>query len=120
VPAADSAALRLLELHGVRTQRLARNWTTTVERFTVDSITVAPRPFQGHHEVTLDGRWNRERTTIPAGALYVSASQPLAIVAFHLLEPESDDGLATWNMFDHELSPGAPFPIVRSAEPLAP
>ena len=119
VPAGDTAVLRLLELHGVKVQHLSRSWTTTVERFTLDSIAVAPRPFQGHHEVTLNGRWNRERTTIPAGAMYVSASQPLALVAFHLLEPESDDGLATWNLFDNELSPGAPFPILRCTEPLS-
>jgi len=114
VAATDTAVLRLLALHGITVQRLSGSWTTTVERFTIDSVAVAQRPFQGHHEVLLDGRWDHSRTTVPAGSYFVSAAQPHGIVAFYLLEPESDDGLATWNVLDTELARGGTFPILRA------
>jgi hypothetical protein len=30
-----------------------------------------------------------------------------------LLEPESDDGLTTWNLFDRWLAPGSEHPVLR-------
>jgi len=35
------------------------------------------------------------------------------LAALCLLDPESDDGLVTWNVFDPELAPGKPFPVWR-------
>jgi hypothetical protein len=43
----------------------------------------------------------------------VRGDQAQAIAALYLLDPESDDGLATWNVFDAELAPGTPFPVWR-------
>ena len=31
----------------------------------------------------------------------------------YLLEPESDDGLVTWNLIEAELAPGATYPVYR-------
>jgi len=33
----------------------------------------------------------------------VDMNQPLANLIFYMLEPQSDDGLATWNFFDEYL-----------------
>jgi hypothetical protein len=55
---ADSVLPRL-RLHGVTVTRVDAPRTVEVERFMVDSIAKAPRPFQGHQEVTLTGRWMR-------------------------------------------------------------
>ena len=33
--------------------------------------------------------------------------------AMYLLDPESDDGLATWNFFDAQLAVGRPYPVMR-------
>jgi hypothetical protein len=30
-----------------------------------------------------------------------------------MLEPQSDDGLVTWNYFDSELKPGGLYPILK-------
>jgi len=35
-----------------------------------------------------------------------------------LLEPESEDGLVTWNFFDAELRRGAEFPVTRIPQQL--
>nr|MDQ3082301.1 hypothetical protein [Gemmatimonadota bacterium] len=48
------------------------------------------------------------------GSLIVRTSQPLGILAAYLLEPQSDDGLATWNYFDATARPGAEFPVLRT------
>jgi len=48
-----------------------------------------------------------------AEMVMVRGDQAQAIAALYLLDPESDDGLVTWNLFDGELSPGKPFPILR-------
>jgi hypothetical protein len=110
---ADTVAVRMLELHGVRVSRVQSDWATPVQRFTIDAVIVAPRAFQGHREVRLEGRWSDDRRTISAGSYLVRTGQPQGMVAFYLLEPESDDGLVTWNFFHHYLAWGAEFPVLR-------
>jgi hypothetical protein len=60
----------------------------------------------------------RERrvVAVPAGSLRVPMGQPLARLAFHLLEPSSDDGVVTWNLADEWLAPGEPVPIYPVVE----
>jgi hypothetical protein len=45
----------------------------------------------------------------------VRAAQPLGILALYLLDPQSDDGLATWNFVDPWLRLGR-FPVSRVVE----
>lgn len=108
----DSAVAERLRLHGVPFSRLS-DVTAELERFTVDSIVRATRPFQGHQEVRVVGRWSQGRETIDTPVLFVRADGPLPRVAAQLLEPESDDGLTTWNVFDARLRVGAPHPVRR-------
>ena len=77
------------------------------------SLTKAPKPFQGHQEARLKGTFAKAQFTVHAGSLYVPANQPLARLAFYLLEPESDDGLVTWNIIEEGLSAGLTYPIYR-------
>jgi len=109
---ADSVLPRL-RLHGVGITRVDAPRTAEVERFLVDSIANASRPFQGHQEVTLSGRWMRSRETIPAGSWMVTTGTPRDRLAMLLLEPESDDGLATWNLLDAGLAVGRVAPVWR-------
>ena len=47
--------------------------------------------------------------------MVVDVNQPLGRLAFYLIEPRSDDGLADWNILDEALGEGVTvFPIVRS------
>jgi hypothetical protein len=117
--AEHEAAVRLLRLHGVVVERLAAEYAPQVERFTVDSVIRSPRTFQRHNEVRVEGRWSRESRTLRAGTLIVRTGQPLSILAAYLLEPESDDGLTTWNFFDDALRAGAAHPVVRVVQPIA-
>jgi murein tripeptide amidase MpaA len=113
IPVGDSAMTRVLKMHGVRLEPLTAAWSGTVQRYVIDSVHHAERPFQGHHETTVFGKWRDTVTTLPAGSMIVKSAQPLGVVAFYLLEPESDDGLVTWNFFDAAIAPGFTFPVWR-------
>jgi Zinc carboxypeptidase len=97
--------------HGIRVERLTSPLTTEVSAFVVDAIEKSQKPFQGHHEVKLKGKYVAETTTIPAGTPVVRLAQPLGLLAAYLLEPESDDGLTNWNFLDPWLAVGKPAPI---------
>jgi hypothetical protein len=109
----DTAIATLLRLHGIRVDRSDSAWSARGESFVIDSIITAPRPFQGHHEVRLKGRWERGLQTLPPKSFIVSTAQPRGALVVYLLEPESDDGFTTWNLFDGDLKNGGRFPVTR-------
>ena len=118
IPAKDTAVARLLREHGivVRVAADAFPGTDLVGNgfvFMIDSVVVASRPFQGHREVRLTGKWRGETRKIEPGSFIVDMSQPLSLLAVYLLEPQSDDGLVTWNFFDSDLRTGGLYPVFR-------
>jgi hypothetical protein len=116
VPAELEAAIDRLTAHGIRTTRLTTDRRVKVERFRIQSNTQADQPFQNHRERTLTGAWEPAEQAVPAGTLVVSMNQPLARLAFYLLEPRSDDGLTNWNLLDEVLSGAATYPILKTDE----
>jgi hypothetical protein len=104
-------AVALLRRHGVAVTPTTGLWEAEV--FVPDSVVRSQRPFQGHREVRLEGTWSTRRVALPPGSYQVSSRQRLALVAAALLEPESDDGLVTWNAWDAALAVGRQFPVVR-------
>jgi hypothetical protein len=107
----DTAVVTLLRLHGVRVDRSDSAWTARGESFVIDSIVTSPRPFQGHHEVRLRGHWERGLQSLPPNSFVVSTAQPRGALIVYLLEPESDDGFATWNFFDSHIQKGGRYPV---------
>ncbi|HEU5173238.1 MAG TPA: M14 family metallopeptidase [Gemmatimonadaceae bacterium] len=118
IPLEYTGAIDVLRRHGFIIERLPQALPTRVERFTVDSVVRAERPFQRHRTVRLEGTWAAVDDTLPAGTVLVRSGQPLAILAMYLLEAQSDDGLATWNFFDQGLREGGSFPVVRLTQPV--
>lgn len=113
--AADTAVIARLHQHGVRTTS-ASPLSGTIDRYVVDSIVRAPRAFQGHNEVRVVGRWQRADSARFDGMTLVPMNQASARLAMLLLEPESDDGFTTWNVFDDRLRVGRPHPVLRVVE----
>ncbi|MFL5498846.1 MAG: M14 family zinc carboxypeptidase [Gemmatimonadaceae bacterium] len=109
----DTGAVTLLRLHGIRVDRSDSAWTARGESFVIDSIVTSPRLFQGHHEVRVRGKWERGVQTLPPKSFIVSTAQPRGTLIVYLLEPESDDGMTTWNVFDNHLRQGGRFPVRR-------
>ena len=119
IPAEQATLLEPLRRNGVFIEQLSSSVEARVERFVVDSISRG-RPFQGHRETSLTGRWEAPTTaTIDSTAYIIRAGQPLGILALYLLEPQSDDGLVTWNFLDPWLQPGNRYPIARVVERVA-
>jgi hypothetical protein len=107
VDAADTIVIARLRLHGIPAAPSA--YIPVVDEFVVDSIVRASRPFQGHNEVRILGRWRRMEQAPRKGMLLIPASR----LAMYLLDPESDDGFATWNLLDDRLRVGQRYPVLR-------
>ena len=102
-----------LRMHGIRLERLTEDVSADVLTYSARKITRAKRPFQGHALVTAEVEAAPEDRTLPAGSYVVRTDQPLGVLAVYLLEPQSEDGLVTWNFFDDRWDTGDVYPVVR-------
>ncbi len=121
VPRSLSAVLDVLAAHGIRVEAMTAP-PAGIEVFRVTASSQAEREFQGHRERTLEGRWEPAAPAagaalLASGAVAVPMDQPLARVAFLLLEPRSDDGLVAWNVLDEALEGAETYPILRVPAP---
>lgn len=117
IPPAESATVGLLRRHGILVQRLTESWHGDVDRFTVSAAHIPPTAFQGHKLVLLDGSFSTGDQTAGAGWYVVRTAQPLGLLAFHILEPQGDDGAVTWG-FIAPPSAGEDYPILKSFHPV--
>ena len=115
VPADEKVALERLRAHGIALEKVEQAITLPLEEFRIASTETTPQPFENHQERTVSGQYVAVERQIPAGAYRVSMSQPLARLAFYLLEARSNDGLLTWNVFDEAVKRGT-HPILRSRD----
>jgi hypothetical protein len=118
VSPADTSIVTRLRLNGIKTE-LWPSVAENLDEFIVDSTIRAPRPFQGHNEVRVVGRWRRAARPTGRDMLYVPVGGPLTPLIMYLLDPESDDGFTTWNFFDDRLRVGQPYPVLRVTSPNA-
>jgi hypothetical protein len=116
IPGTFTAAVERLRAHGIRLERLDQPAKLSLEEFQIESNQVAAQPFETHQERTLTGKYEPIERTMPAGTYRVSMNQPLARLAFYLIEPRSNDGLLTWNFLDDALKDSTTYPITRSRD----
>jgi hypothetical protein len=100
IPILEPEVLDKLRDHGLAVARLTEPVTLEVEAFRVKELKGAERLYQGHRTNTVKGEAAVETREFPKGTLVVRTAQPLGDLAAYLLEPESDDGLLVWNLFD--------------------
>ena len=118
IAGSDSVIIDKLRQHGLRVDRLVEPVVLRVESFSVTRLSGAALPTQGHYPNAVEGEYvTREMKFLP-GTAFVTMAQPLANVAAYLLEPESDDGLVSWNFFDRYLGHQEPssqvhYPVYR-------
>ncbi|NNM27019.1 MAG: hypothetical protein HKO59_13715 [Phycisphaerales bacterium] len=114
IPAGHDAIIENLTAHGVRIESPPPG-SLLVQPAEIIGVHRSPRPFQGHRLATLDVRFDRIRETRrhPPGTRYVPTAQPLGTLAVYLLEPQSEDGLVAWGLFDEALEVGRVFPVMR-------
>ena len=104
--------------HGVKFTRTDKETTVKGERFVIEQNTQEAQEFRGaapHKLRTITGKWEAAEQSIPAGSILVPMDQPLARLAFILLDPRSDDGFLTWNILDGLLGDKAQYyPVLRT------
>jgi len=115
---AANALLPILKTHGIIVEKLDAPATVTAQSFGVDSVIERGRSETSRMLKDVTGQWkDAAKRTLPAGSFVVRAGQPYGLLAFYLLEPESEDGLAQWSFFDNILVPRSDFPISRLTAP---
>ena len=113
IPPGFPKAVETLQRHGIQLEELTEDLMLEAEQFVVSEVTKAPRAFQQHNLVKLEGKTEKNPIMVRAGSVIVKVAQPLGSLAAYLLEPQCEDGLATWNVFDAALQPGKPYPVLR-------
>jgi len=119
----DRDVVDLLLLQGIRLEKLASESSLEAERFEISRVEGSSRLNQGHYTNRISGKYLNETIVFPAGTLVVRTAQPLANLAAYLLEPQSDDGLLTWNFWDRYLVPQwgtgyYPYPVYKIIDPV--
>lgn len=117
IPAGFPRVIENLKAHGIRMDTTSAAWECDVQFQTIQAIRRSPQQFQGHAMVRLQTNMGRDSRKLPAGMTLVRTSQPLGRVAVWLLEPQSAEGLVTWNYFDDHLEQGSEFPVLRIENP---
>jgi hypothetical protein len=100
IPAAFSAIAENLKAHGIKVTTLEKSQRYEGEIFTIEKMDKGARKFEGHFMARASGKFSVAKKSFKKGDFVVDLAQPLGNLAFYLLEPESDDGLVTWNFFD--------------------
>ncbi len=118
IPASCTEAVSTLRRHGLEVQELREDITLDLEVYRLEAVERSALRFEGHNTVDLNVTPRRESRQVAAGTLMVPTAQPLGALAVTLLEPRSEDGLATWNFFDSELQQGHDFPVARLLQPV--
>lgn len=89
-----------LKKHGAIVTQLDKDVKVSGEVFMIDSLKKADREFEGHFMNTAEGEYVPQTKTCKKGDYRIDMAQPLTNLIFYMLEPQSDDGLVTWNFFD--------------------
>ena len=116
VPKLATKALELLRLHGVEVSELAETQPKfTVEEMMVTKFDQAKGAFQGHKLITLEGEWKPTNQHIEG--YFVRTGQPLGLLTFELLQPDTIDGLTAWGFFGESFSVNSTHPVLRVSLP---
>jgi hypothetical protein len=107
----------LLKRHEIAVETLEQPWQGRAEEFQIEGLTGTGR-FQGRRMSRLEGKFTpNPRATAPAGSFRVSTAQPLGVLAFMLLEPESLDGVAAWGFLEGSIGEKTVYPILKLDSP---
>ena len=99
IPAQWQNVIEILQIHGIKFQRISKPLTIEVESYRLTEPKFAPMSFENRNTVTYKTVPIKETRTFPANSVVVPMSQSAANVAIHLLEPDSQDSFAYWGFF---------------------
>jgi len=100
IPGIFTEVIAKLRAHGIPLELLSNNEIFSGEVFVVDEVGKQSFVQNNHRNSQLKGRFDSAQREFGAGDFFVPMNHRLANLAFYLLEPQADDGLAYWNFFD--------------------
>lgn len=118
IPDRLQTVVELLRRHGITVSALPSGWKAPAEQFSIDSVRRSRNRFEGHNTLTVEGHWGAGADSASGYWYQVSTTQPLGLLAAYLLEPDSEDGVVTWNLLDADMVAGSSYPIRRLRSPL--
>lgn len=113
VPVSEAKVVELLLRHGIIVEKLRQDFVGDFTRFTVREVVQARNAFQGHRLVRLEGTFGTGGGNIAAGAYIVRTGQPLGMLVFEMLEPESLDGATAWEYLAELPVVGGVHPVIK-------
>ncbi|MFT7537054.1 MAG: hypothetical protein ACI85K_003010 [Hyphomicrobiaceae bacterium] len=112
ITAPTPEVVQRLQWHGIRFRAVETAQTSVVRQFEVTKKRKPKRPYQGHQELVLAGKWlAAKQQELPLGTIIIPANQRLAMLAATMLEPLSEDSLSSWNFF--EAATDTHYPVLR-------
>jgi len=106
VPAAWTAVVDLLKLHGVEMEKTGKALEQEFETYRFSNIKFAANSNEGHVAVSFDARPVKEKMWIPAGSYWVPLKQHRGRLALAMLEPQAPDSLARWGLMNSVFETG--------------
>src|ERR1035437_3478013 len=106
VPAARTAVVDLLKLHGVEMEKTGKALEQEFETYRFSNIKFAANSNEGHVAVSFDARPVKEKMWIPAGSYWVPLKQHRGRLARAMLEPRAPDSLARWGLMNSVFETG--------------
>ncbi len=116
--ASEVRTAELLVRHGIRVETLGARWDAPARTFRITERAQDASPFQGHRLLRLEGTFVAATVPFAKGDFVVRTAQPLGVLVFHILEPESLDGAAAWGFLEAPMSEGDAYPVVKVSVPL--
>lgn len=117
IPADMEFLAEKLRTHNVKVAVLEEPITVTGEEFIIEEVGTLPPSRMMGPMVKLEGEFKKSPgKTFPAGSFHVDMAQPLANLAFYLLEPQSADGFVGWGVLDDyfkSVSTGDAYPAFK-------
>jgi hypothetical protein len=89
-----------LKKQGVKVTELKASKRAVGEEFIMSDLNLSKRKFEGHYMANAQGEFVAKTKKFKKGDYWINMAQPLSNLIFYMLEPQSDDGLVTWNFFD--------------------
>ena len=109
IPAEQMETIALLDVHGIKYERLEKDRTIEVETYRFKDPKWSQFPYEGR--VTLDIKYTTQKEVVNyrKGDVIVSTSQPKVKIIAYLLEPKSPTSLVYWGFYNNYARPATEF-----------
>jgi hypothetical protein len=109
IPKEQIATIELLDIHGIRYEKLTHDTTILVETYRFVNPKWSEFPNEGRITLTTEYSTQNEIVKYFDGDILVTTSQPKVKIIAHLLEPKSPTSLVYWGFYNLYARPATEF-----------